>query len=142
MGKAAKVLEVFYAAQKLHGHRDVLTLLASKHYSEDDVLDALSIATTEYKNAKELVEYYRERERLMDETVTRLNMVLDTIKHLDVDALTSHHSLYYGHHLVNPHNCAKGIIRYGRTYQCSRKRGHGPEGAFCAQHAKEYEEET
>jgi hypothetical protein len=25
------------------------------------------------------------------------------------------------------------------TVQCGRKRGHGPEGAFCKQHAKKHE---
>jgi len=29
-------------------------------------------------------------------------------------------------------NCAQGMI----SSQCSRKRGHGPDGAYCKQHAR------
>ena len=35
-------------------------------------------------------------------------------------------------------NCAEEIHRDYLFHQCSRKNGHGPEGIFCKQHAKQY----
>jgi len=52
--------------------------------------------------------------------------------------LTSFHADYYGWTAKakpDPERCAKQVA-HGWTYaQCARKRGHGPEGAFCKQHA-------
>ena len=44
---------------------------------------------------------------------------------------SSHHRKGY-----RPERCAAGVSGHGgwRTYQCSRKRGHGPEQAYCKQH--------
>ncbi len=38
-------------------------------------------------------------------------------------------------------NCIEGVWSSGRgsmQYQCSRKRGHGPDGLYCVIHAKEH----
>lgn len=35
---------------------------------------------------------------------------------------------------VYPQDYARGMI----SVQCSRKRGHGPDGLYCKQHAKNY----
>lgn len=55
--------------------------------------------------------------------------------------LTSHHKPGYGsfnrHVAPDPTRCAAEIpdaTGWVRTRQCSRKRGHGSEGAFCKQH--------
>ena len=45
----------------------------------------------------------------------------------------------------NPEQCIESVyhnVGFGRLYQCSRKRGHGPEGLYCKQHAKKHEEKT
>lgn len=38
----------------------------------------------------------------------------------------------------NPEKCAYKVLRVGGfiSSQCLRKSGHGPDGAFCRQHAK------
>jgi len=56
--------------------------------------------------------------------------------------LTSHHKERYGRYKTkaDPNRCAKGVWSShcaGNTNQCARKRGHGPEGAFCKQHDPE-----
>ncbi len=54
--------------------------------------------------------------------------------------LTRYHRERYGDWRVVPvvrEHCAH-TKRNG--HQCSRKRGHGPEGAFCRQHARQHEE--
>ena len=41
----------------------------------------------------------------------------------------------------DPTRCIEEIWPSGGwiTYQCSRKRGHGPDGLHCKQHAKQHE---
>ncbi len=63
--------------------------------------------------------------------------------------LTSFHKRRYGMDRFNPQGtssadparCAKGVRNsgalWGRQDQCTRKRGHGPEQAYCAQHDPE-----
>jgi hypothetical protein len=60
-------------------------------------------------------------------------------------ALTKYHCERYGSWSGNeqgykpdPERCAYEVFPVGRyvPQQCSRARGHGPEEAFCAQHAK------
>lgn len=62
--------------------------------------------------------------------------------------LTSYHKERYGQWAGSPHGskcdperCAEEIKpkHSWLRQQCSRKRGHGPEGAFCKQHAKMFE---
>ncbi len=37
--------------------------------------------------------------------------------------------------------CIKGVFGdFHYTHQCNRKRGHGPEGLYCKQHAKKFED--
>jgi len=62
--------------------------------------------------------------------------------------LTSHHRERYGSWAGNPAGrkpnpewCAESV--YPKTgfpipHQCTRKCGHGPEGAYCKQHAKRF----
>ena len=40
----------------------------------------------------------------------------------------------------DPERCIEGVWETGGwgCYQCSRKRGHGPDGCYCRQHAKEH----
>lgn len=40
---------------------------------------------------------------------------------------------------VRPQHCVAGVNRPGAVVdeQCSRKRGHGPDGEWCKQHGKE-----
>lgn len=43
----------------------------------------------------------------------------------------------------NPKGCVKGVYPAHSQYiehQCSRKRGHGPDGLYCKQHAKKQED--
>ena len=43
-----------------------------------------------------------------------------------------------------PDNCIdekRRTDRWDKGTQCSRKRGHGPDGLHCKQHAKRYEKE-
>ena len=65
--------------------------------------------------------------------------------------LTSYHRDRYAIHqrvkpkgfAPDPAKCAAGVsvrLRGWTEWQCSRKRGHGPEGAFCRQHARKHEE--
>lgn len=49
-------------------------------------------------------------------------------------------------HKENPENCIEEIWptgRWGATcrYQCNRKRGYGPDGLYCKQHAKKHEKQ-
>ena len=37
----------------------------------------------------------------------------------------------------NEANCIKEIFSNFQSYQCSRKRGHGPDGLYCKQHDPE-----
>ena len=41
----------------------------------------------------------------------------------------------------DPERCIEDVLPSGGwfPYQCSRKRGHGPDGCYCKQHAKRYE---
>jgi len=55
--------------------------------------------------------------------------------------LTSHHKERYGQYVGNPRGrkpdparCAEEVCTNYHFSQCARKRGHGPEGAFCKQH--------
>lgn len=55
--------------------------------------------------------------------------------------ITSHHKKRYGAWAgmpngvpPNPDNCAAEVYRDHHHWQCTRKRGHGPEGAYCKQH--------
>ncbi len=44
---------------------------------------------------------------------------------------------------LDPTRCAKIVSEppwYLHSHQCSRKKGHGPEGSFCKQHAKQIAE--
>ena len=44
--------------------------------------------------------------------------------------------------LENPANCIeenRRIRMWGRGAQCTRKRGHGPDGLYCKQHAKRHD---
>ena len=61
----------------------------------------------------------------------------------EVLALTSYHQKRYGAWAGYPQGsapvpgrCAKEVWHGFHASQCTRKRGHGPEGAFCKQHAK------
>jgi len=36
--------------------------------------------------------------------------------------------------------CIEEVWRTGIPHQCSRKRGHGPDGLYCKQHAKKHME--
>lgn len=66
---------------------------------------------------------------------------------LDAERLTSFHKERYGKWggqpngvAVDPSRCAEEVHpneRGALWSQCSRKRGHGPEGAFCKQHSPE-----
>ena len=58
--------------------------------------------------------------------------------------LTSHHKSRYGRWAgmpngvpAKPENCAEEIFRDHHYWQCPRKRGYGPEGAYCKQHDPE-----
>lgn len=58
--------------------------------------------------------------------------------------LTSHHKARYGSwagfpdgFAAKPENCAHEVFRDYRHLQCPRKRGYGPEGAYCKQHDPE-----
>ena len=45
----------------------------------------------------------------------------------------------------NPTCCVEELGRINKdwgTYQCSRKRGHGPDGLYCKQHAKKHNMEA
>lgn len=35
-----------------------------------------------------------------------------------------------------PEDCAYEVMNGWHSYQCCRKKGHGPEGLYCKQHAK------
>ena len=35
--------------------------------------------------------------------------------------------------------CVVEVFGEWNSYQCSRKRGHGPDGLYCKQHAKKFE---
>ena len=55
--------------------------------------------------------------------------------------LTSHHKERYGQYNGDPRGqepdparCAEEVFTNHRFSQCARKRGHGPEGAYCKQH--------
>jgi hypothetical protein len=43
----------------------------------------------------------------------------------------------------DPERCIEDIWPHGNggwiPYQCSRRRGHGPDGLYCKQHAKQHE---
>jgi hypothetical protein len=41
----------------------------------------------------------------------------------------------------DPTRCIEEVWPIGgwNPYQCSRKRGHGPDGLYCKQHAKQHE---
>lgn len=42
----------------------------------------------------------------------------------------------------DPSQCIEEIWdNFTHGYQCSRKRGHGPDGLFCKQHAKKIEKQ-
>lgn len=65
-------------------------------------------------------------------------------------SLTSYHKERYGQWAGQPNGwpavpsrCAAQVpMTMGMRFkQCSRHRGHGPEGAFCKQHAKKFREE-
>jgi hypothetical protein len=53
---------------------------------------------------------------------------------------SSYHKAEYGDPLlpVRPERCAVEVIRWdlGSIHQCRRRRGYGPEGAYCRQHAE------
>jgi hypothetical protein len=55
--------------------------------------------------------------------------------------LTSHHRKWYGYSsqkfIPDPERCAESVHDRYSPHQCRRKRGHGPEGAFCKQHDPE-----
>lgn len=56
--------------------------------------------------------------------------------------LTSLHAESYGWTAKakpDPDRCAAGVSDGWTHAQCARKRGHGPEGAYCKQHAKKRE---
>ncbi len=43
----------------------------------------------------------------------------------------------------DPTRCIQEVWKQGRVinaYQCSRKRGYGPEGLYCKQHSKKHDE--
>ena len=42
-------------------------------------------------------------------------------------------------HAPNYERCAADVHTGWHFNQCSRKRGHGPDGAYCKQHAKRFE---
>jgi hypothetical protein len=44
-------------------------------------------------------------------------------------------------HQENPFHCIAGVYAHGRMieHQCQKKRGYGPDGLYCKQHAKRYE---
>jgi hypothetical protein len=49
----------------------------------------------------------------------------------------------YGWHKTpeDPTRCIESVHnRYSGSYQCSRKRGHGPDGLYCKQHGRIEEE--
>jgi len=41
----------------------------------------------------------------------------------------------------DPERCIASVWYKFSEYQCARKRGYGPDGAYCEQHAKQKEEE-
>jgi hypothetical protein len=57
--------------------------------------------------------------------------------------LTPEHQQRYGEWAGNPEGnrpdperCAKEVVSEYYFHQCLRKRGHGPHGAYCKQHAR------
>lgn len=66
----------------------------------------------------------------------------------EYNSMSSHHSTRYGQwagspngSATNKNGCAEQVWPKGQWHssQCARKRGHGPEEAFCKQHAKRFE---
>lgn len=60
--------------------------------------------------------------------------------------LTSRHEKRYGQwagnpngHEADPKRCAASVFSNWYPVQCGRRRGYGPEQAYCKQHAKRYE---
>ncbi len=60
--------------------------------------------------------------------------------------LSTYHQMRYGEWsghpkgvAADPERCAYEIWTDWRSSQCLRKRGHGPEKAFCKQHAKQFD---
>jgi hypothetical protein len=53
---------------------------------------------------------------------------------------SNYHKQEYGepYRPVRPERCAVEVYRFdqGQIHQCKRHRGHGPEGAYCRQHAR------
>ena len=45
---------------------------------------------------------------------------------------------------TEPQQCAERVYKadgnWGRTHQCARKAGHGPDGRYCTQHAEKFTE--
>ena len=53
---------------------------------------------------------------------------------------TPKHKTFYGRRVVDATRCAAEVWDGYETRQCARKRGHGPHGAYCKQHADALEE--